>query len=88
MSRTTLSQEAAAEALDAMRLEIDDLNQRIERQQKRVQRIQATSTIAGRKSAPKPAAETQAVLAEMIEKRDTLQAELKILEAGQSGRRV
>jgi hypothetical protein len=87
MNHQTLSQEAAAEALDAMRLQLDDLNQRIERQQKRVQRIQATSPNAGRKL-PKPAAEAQVTLAEMIEKRDALEAELKTLEAAQSGRRV
>ncbi len=88
MNHQTLSQEAAAEAIDALRLQIDDLNQRIERQEKRVQRIQATTQNASRKSAPKPAAEAQSTLAEMIEKRTQLEAELTALEAGQGRRKV
>jgi predicted phage tail protein len=88
MTRHTLNDEAADEAIEALRLQIEDLNQRIARQQKRVQRIQATSPNAGRKSEPKPAAETQATLADMVKNRDTLEAELEILQAGQGRRPI
>jgi hypothetical protein len=88
MSRnaTPLNQEAIAEAIEAMRLQIADLNQRIERQEKRAQKIQVTSATGSRRSEPGPAAEAQAVLAEMVKKRDAMQAELEALEAGQSSR--
>lgn len=88
MTRNTLHDEAAAEAMDALRLEIDELSQRIQRQQKRVEKIQATTAAASRKSEPKPAAESQATLADMIKRRDGLEADLKRLEAAQSGHRA
>jgi hypothetical protein len=78
---------AIAEAVEAIRLQIDDLNQRIERQQKRVQSKQVTAAVArGRRTEPGPAAEPQAVLADMIKQRDALQSELQELEAQQSSR--
>ena len=77
----SLSQEARAEAIEAARQQIDDLNQRIERQEKRAQMIQINAPTGRRKSEPGPAAEAQAVLAEMMKKRDALQAELLALDA-------
>jgi hypothetical protein len=75
---------AIAEAIDALRLQIDDLSLRIERQEKRAQKIQVTTPTASRRSEPAPASEAQAVLAEMVGKRTALQSELEVLEAQQS----
>jgi hypothetical protein len=76
--------EITANPAAELRSLIDDLNGRIERQVKRIERVQVSATPRPR-SAESPAAELQTILAEMVATRDAKQAELDRLEGAEVG---